>query len=154
MVKTLTGLIAAVLVAAPVFAEDAKVKETAFDAAKLLGDWKITAGWKAGEKSEPDRLKPKIKITKDIITVGEGDMKFVIAYKIDAKASPTAIDMEIKEGPAGADLKAVGIVALDGDGFKLCYVQKEADDTKRPTKFESTKDNNAFLFTLKPADKK
>jgi uncharacterized protein (TIGR03067 family) len=152
MVKTLTGLVVAVLVAAPVLAEDAKVKESAFDAAKLLGDWKITAGHRGGEKSDPDRLKPKIKITKDVITVGEGDMKFVIAYKIDAKTSPAAIDMEIKEGPV-TDIKAVGIVALDGDGFKLCYVQKEADDTKRPTKFESTKENNAFLFVLKP-DKK
>jgi uncharacterized protein (TIGR03067 family) len=152
MVKTLTGLIAAVLVAAPVFAEDTKVKESTFDAAKLLGDWKFVSGQKAGEKSDPDRLKAKIKITKDVITIGDGDMKFVIAYKIDAKANPAAIDMEIKEGP-GTDAKAVGIVALDGDGFKLCYVQKEADDTKRPTKFESTKDNNAFLFVLKP-DKK
>jgi uncharacterized protein (TIGR03067 family) len=151
MLKTVASLVLALVVVAPVHSEDAK-KKAALDPAKLIGTWTIISGERAGEKSDKDRLAPKITITKETITIGAGEMKFVIAYKIDTKASPATIDMEIKEGPVNEG-KAIGIIAWEGDGFKLCYVQKESADSKRPAKFESTKENNAFLFVLKP-DKK
>jgi uncharacterized protein (TIGR03067 family) len=148
----LASLVVALFVVIPALSEAAKPK-TAFDPAKLVGDWTITSGERAGDKVDKERLQAKITITKDIITLQAGpDQKFVFGYKIDSKAKPAAIDMEIKEGPV-SEGKAIGIIALEGGGFKLCYVQKEGADAKRPAKFESTKDNNAFLFVLKPAKK-
>ena len=77
---------------------------------------------------------------------GCADDKFVIAFKIDAKQTPAAIDMDIKSGPVNEG-KAQGIIALEGEELKLCYTA----EGKRPARFESTKDNNAFYFVLKRA---
>jgi uncharacterized protein (TIGR03067 family) len=152
MVKTVATLVGALLAVTGVNAEEAKDK-VAFDPAKIVGVWTITSGVRAGDKVDKERLQSKITVTKDTFTVPAGpDQKFLIAYKIDTRANPPAIDMEIKEGPVNEG-KALGLITLDGDGFKLCYVVKEGADTKRPAKFESTKENNAFLFVLKP-DKK
>jgi uncharacterized protein (TIGR03067 family) len=61
------------------------------------------------------------------------------------------IDMEGDEGPAKG-FKAEGIIALDGDTLKLAYSTNiPGFDGKRPEKFESTKDNKAFLFLMKKA---
>jgi uncharacterized protein (TIGR03067 family) len=150
MLKTVTPLAVALLVVAPVRSEEGK---SSFDPAKMVGVWTITSGVRAGDKVDKERLQPKITITKDTITIPAGpDQKFVMAYKVDAKASPAAIDMEIKSGPVNEG-KALGILAPEGDGFKLCYVVQEGPDSKRPDKFESTQKNNAFLFVLKPEKK-
>ena len=51
-----------------------------------------------------------------------------------------------------ARAKAEGILSLNGDELKLCYVDISAKDPgKRPAKFESTKDNKAFYFVFKRA---
>src|SRR5438874_6462612 len=121
-----------------------------FDAAKLVGDWTYVSGVKAGEKVEKDRLEGKVTFTKDRITIpAGGDMKFVMAYKLDTKANPVTIDMEIKEGPVNEG-KAKGIISFEGEQLKLCYQPTGGD---RPKKFESTKDNGAFYFVLKKAAK-
>jgi uncharacterized protein (TIGR03067 family) len=138
----------ALLVATPVHSEAPKTKP-AFDPAKIVGAWTIASGQRAGDKVDKERLPPQITITKDTITVPAGpDQKFLIAYKVDAKANPVAIDMEIKSGPV-SEGKALGILVPEGDGFKLCYVVDDGN-AKRPAKCESTEKNNAFLFVLKP----
>jgi uncharacterized protein (TIGR03067 family) len=148
MRKTLTPLTLALLVVTAVAGDEPK-KEAGLDPAKLVGDWTYVSGVRAGEKVEKDRLAGTVTITKDAVTLPAGpDQKFVIGYKIDAKANPATIDLDIKDGPV-KEGKAVGIIALDGDEFKLCYVPVEDKDTKRPAKFESTKDNKAFYFVLK-----
>ena len=87
---------------------------------------------------------------KQFITIpAGGDMKFVMAYKLDTKANPVTIDMEIKEGPV-PEGKAKGIIAIEGEQLKLCYHPTGGD---RPKKFEATKDNGAFYFVLKKAAK-
>jgi uncharacterized protein (TIGR03067 family) len=152
MKKVLASLAVALFVALPALSEE-KDKKAGFDPAKMVGAWAITSGERGGDKVDKERLMAKITITKDTITIPAGpDQKFVIAYKVDNKANPAKIDMEIKDGP-GTGGKAIGILSWEGDGFKLCYVQQEDDNAKRPEKFESTKANNAFLFVLKP-DKK
>lgn len=123
-------------------------KPAAFDAAKMLGEWTYESGVKAGEKVPKDHLQGKVKITKDRLTIPSGMEKpFVMAYKLDTKNNPVTIDMEIKEGPM-PDGKAKGIVAVDGDTLKICY---HPTGGARPTKFESTKENDAFYFVLKRA---
>jgi uncharacterized protein (TIGR03067 family) len=142
--RILAPLVIALSLTAFVSADDKK--DAKFDAAKLIGDWKIVEGVKQGEKVGEDHLKVKVKATKDSFIL-DGEMgKFVMAYKLNTTSKPVGIDMEIKEGPV-PEGKAIGIIWVSGDDLKLCYVP-DASAT-RPAKFESTKDNGAFLFTLK-----
>jgi hypothetical protein len=45
-----------------------------------------------------------------------------------------------------------GIVAAQGDGFKLCgvLIQQGGANGSRPKAFKSTKDDQAILIVLKP----
>jgi uncharacterized protein (TIGR03067 family) len=144
--KTLASLTLALLALSVAAAEEGK--ETKLDPAKLVGEWKYVSGVRGGDKVEKDRLVGKVVITKDTFTIPGGpDAKFVIAYKIDNKTSPAKIDFDIKSGPV-AEGKSIGIIAFDGDKLKVCYVPVMDKDAKRPAKFESTKDNQAFYFVL------
>lgn len=151
--KWITSLSLFLLVSAALNADDTPKKDgkksAAFDAAKLIADWTYATGTRAGEKVAQERLQGKVKITKDTLTLPAppGAPQFVIGYKLDVKATPVTIDMEIKDGPV-KEGKAKGIIALDGDEIKLCYHPTGGD---RPIKFESTKENGAFLFVLKRA---
>lgn len=131
-------------------AEDDKKKEATFDAAKMVGDWEFVSGVRAGEKVEKDRLKAKVTISKDKFVLPAGDSKFVMKYKLDTKASPVKLDMEIEDGPV-KEGKAVGIIDLKDGELKICYVSISGADEKRPEKFESTEKNKAFYFVLKKA---
>jgi uncharacterized protein (TIGR03067 family) len=143
--KLLGTLFALVAVTGLVSAEE-KAK---FDASKLVGKWKLTEGTKSGMKVDEKNLAGEVTIDKDAITIQGGDMKHVMAYKIDATKSPVEITMEGKEGPSTGS-KADGIIALDGDTLKLAYTTNiPGFDGKRPTKFESTKDDKAFYFVMK-----
>ena len=145
--RTALGLGLAIVLAAPLAADDKKDdKKPAFDAAKLVGDWEYKSGEKSGTKVEGESLKPKIKITKETLAVGEGDMLFEFKYTLDTKANPVAIDLESTKSPIAGlvGMKAKGIIAFDGDDVKLCY----APGGDRPTKFDGAKDH---YFVLKKA---
>ena len=126
-------------------ADDTKDK-AAFDPARLVGTWEFKSGEKNGQKASEDGLKPKVKVTKETITIGEGEMLFEFKYTVDAKASPATIDMEMTKSPFGPGAKAKGIVGFDGDDWKLCYNATEGGE--RPTKFDGAK---AHYFVLKKA---
>jgi uncharacterized protein (TIGR03067 family) len=128
---------------APLGAQDKDKKEEkkGFDAEKLVGTWTFVSGTKNGEKASDMGLKSEMKVTKDKITLGEGDMKFEFKYTLDAKKNPVAIDLEITASPFGAGMKALGIISVEGDELKLCYAQET-----RPEKFDGAK---AFLFVMK-----
>lgn len=129
----------------------AEEKKEKLDAAALVGRWKITEGSKGGEKSDAKTISGDVTINKETITIEGGGDKHVMKYKIDASKSPAHIDMVGEEGPA-KDIKAEGIISIDGDTIKLAYVPNiPGFDAKRPEKFESTKENKAFLFTMKKA---
>lgn len=135
------------LVVVALAAADDQDKKGAIDPAKLAGQWTYVSGVRNGEKVDKDHLTSTVTVSKETFTLptGEGQPPFVIAYKINAKASPATIDMEIKDGPV-KEGKAEGIIALNGDELKICYTPSPG---KRPTKFESTADSNAFYFVLK-----
>ena len=138
----------AVLVASTVAAQDKK-PET-LDPAKLIGDWKLSAGLKAGEKYE-DTMNGMTDVTKDKITVADDRATFVFGYKIDATKTPVEIDMEILQPDDLKGNKAKGIVKLEDGKMTLCY---HPTGGERPAKFESTADNGFFLFTYKKTEKK
>jgi uncharacterized protein (TIGR03067 family) len=149
--KSLSAFAPAVLLSVALVCASAQEKKAAkLDPAKLVGTWTYVSGVREGKKVSDDRLVGKVQITKDTITVPSGDPKkpFIIGYKLNAKASPATIDMAIKDGPV-QEGKALGLIALDGDELKLCYVAVMDKDAKRPAKLESTKDNKAFYFVLK-----
>jgi uncharacterized protein (TIGR03067 family) len=140
------SLVVALGIAFSIRADDAK-KETKFDASKLEGKWTYVSGKHAGEASEKDKIAGEVVVTKDSFVLPAGTEKFTVGFKIDAKGTPVKIDMEIKDGPF-KDAKAEGLIELNGDEFKLCY-NMIGMGGKRPEKFESNKDNGAFLFVLK-----
>jgi uncharacterized protein (TIGR03067 family) len=74
-------------------------------------------------------------------------MTHVMAYKIDAKATPVAITMTGKEGPS-KDFVSEGIIEIKGDEVKLCYAMPKEE---RPKKFESPKDSKILYFIMKKA---
>jgi uncharacterized protein (TIGR03067 family) len=130
---------------------DAKAADKKLDPAKLVGEWSLVSGMKAGKKSDEEALKGTVKVTKDQITLANMGFKFVFSYKLDATKDPVAIDMETLEPETLKGGKAPGIIKLDGDSITLCY--NPAKET-RPTKFESTEENGNFLFVMKKKDAK
>jgi uncharacterized protein (TIGR03067 family) len=127
-------------------AQDDK-KSDKLDPAKLAGTYKITDGKKAGEKIGDDAKKGKVVFTKETITIkGEDGMDFEFSYKLDAKADPATIDMEITKPDALKGAKTMGIIGYEAGEVKLCY---HPEGKERPKKFESTKDNGNYLFSLK-----
>jgi uncharacterized protein (TIGR03067 family) len=127
-------------------AADDKKDGKKFDASKLEGTWEFKSGTKNGTKVAEEMLKGKVKITKDMISMGEGDAHFEFKYTVDATKSPAAIDMTMTKSPFNMEAKAKGIITVDGDELKLCYNPDGAGE--RPTKFDGEK---AHLFVLKKA---
>jgi len=135
--------------AVAVSAEDKKPAD--FDTKGLVGKWTFTEGSKAGEKTEADKLKDPVEFTADKITLKNADATFVFKYKVDAKVSPVAIDLEILEPDGLKGAMAKGIIALDGEKLKLAY--NPAPDGARPADFKGTKDNGHQVYMLKMAKK-
>ena len=138
---------AMVVMAAVAGATVAADEKPAFDAAKLVGSWKITEGTKAGEKSDAAKLKSPAVFAKDTIDFKTEDGAFKFKYAADGKADPATIDLEILEPDGFKGAKAKGLLKLDGDTLTLVY-NPDAEG-KRPEKFESTKENKFFLFAMK-----
>jgi uncharacterized protein (TIGR03067 family) len=135
----------AVAIGALAAAEDKKDAKK-FDASKLEGTWEFKSGEKNGTKVAQEMLKGKVKITKDLISMGEGDMHFEFKYTVDATKTPVAIDMTMTKSPFNMEAKAKGIIEVDGDDVKLCY--NPNPDGERPAKFDGEKNH---LFVLKKA---
>src|SRR5262245_8626590 len=117
----------------PAFADDKPdKKEEKLDPAKLVGKWEYVSGKKAGEDVPKDHLEGVVEWSKDEIKIPGG---FVMGYKVDAAKTPAQIDMEVKEGPAPAGSKAVGIVGIKDGELRLCYTPQFGEKADRPDKF-------------------
>ena len=113
-------------------------------AADLTGTYTLVSGKKNGAAVDDTAKKAEYTATADKFTITGGEFKFVMGYKIDPKAAPVAIDMEILEGPDGAKgSKALGIIEVKGDTLKLAY---SLEKDKRPKDFDG---KTGFLFELK-----
>lgn len=128
-----------------VSAAGADDKPAKVDPKKLVGEWKITDGWKAGEKASGDALKAPIIVAKDTVTIkGEkAEETFEFTYKVNADKGE--IDLEITKPEPLKGAKTAGILKLDGDKFTLCY---HPMGEKRPTEFKSTKENGFYMFVM------
>ena len=114
------------------------------DKIDLAGKYTLVAGKKNGADADETAKKAEYTATGDTFTIKGGEVKFVMKYKLDATATPVAIDMEILEGPDGTKgAKALGIVELKDGTLKLAYsVEKD----KRPKDFEG---KTGYYFELK-----
>lgn len=142
------GLGMLAFVGLPARAEDKKEdkKEEKGDPSKLEGKYTLVSGKKNGAAVDEEAKKAKFSFTADKITIEGMGVKFVMGYKVDAKASPQGIDLEILEGPEGTKgAKALGIFELKDDTLKLAYL---VDKEKRPKDFDG---KSGFLFELKRA---
>ena len=143
--KVFATLFALVAVSGLAFAEE----KPKFDAQKLVGKWKFTEGTKSGEKVDAKALESEVTFTKDTVTLKDPTQTHVMKFKIDATKKPIQVDFVGEEGPAKG-FKAEGIISLKGDTLTLAYATNiPGFEGKRPEKFESTKDNKAFLFVMK-----
>ena len=124
-------------------------KPTPLDPAKLVGDWTIVEGTKAGDKTE--KAGGPVTVTKDKMTLKNEDITFVFGFKLDEKATPAAIDFTILEPDSFKDGKAKGIIKLADGKVTLCYHPMGGD---RPKEFKSTKEDGNFLFVMKKKDDK
>lgn len=116
------------------------------DGPKLEGNYTLVSGKKNGTAVDDEAKKGKFAFTAEKITIEGMGVKFVMSYKLDPKATPTGIDMEILEGPEGTKgAKAVGIVEAKDGTVKLAY---SLDKEKRPKNFDG---KDGFLFELKKA---
>jgi uncharacterized protein (TIGR03067 family) len=114
------------------------------EAPKLEGKYELTGGKKDGKDISDESKKGKYTISSDKITIEGMGVKFVMGYKLDAKATPTKIDMEILEGPEGTKgSKAQGIVEKKDDVVRLAY---STEKDKRPKDFDG---KDWFMFELK-----
>ncbi|MFM8271320.1 MAG: TIGR03067 domain-containing protein [Gemmata sp.] len=114
--------------------------------ADLSGKYTLVAGKKNGAAVDEAAKKAEYSATADKFTIRAGDTKFVMSYRIDPKATPANIDMEIVEGPDGTKgTKALGVVEIKGDTVRLAY---SLEKDKRSTDFDG---KTGFYFELKKA---
>lgn len=126
-------------------------KSEEFDAKKLVGEWSIESGLKAGAKSGDEIKKMVATIDKEgVLKMKTPDGEFVFKLKFDEKKTPVEVDIEILDGPIGKGSTSKGIAELKGDEFKLCYDGTGMGD--RPAKFDGEK-ANLFVLKKKKADK-
>ena len=134
-------------------ADDDAVKK---DLAAMQGEWVVAGAEQGGKKlSEEDRRKlsdwflSKMVIKDDQVTYwigekgGEAKEGQPTAFEID----PTKKPKTIRQGQ-----NILGIYSIEGDTLKICVhgdFSKERQPEDRPTSFDTSKNENAYLFIFK-----
>ena len=119
----------------------------ALDVEKLVGQWTFVSIERDGQKSPDERLKGKVIITKDTLTLKTNEGDFVMKHVVDPAKKPAAIALTITQSPfGGAGYSTKGIIELMGDQLRLCYAEigEEA-----PKEFASPAGNTARFIVLK-----
>ena len=122
------------------------VEAKPFDATKMVGTWSFVLSERGGEKADQERLKSKVILTKDQLTIKGDDGQFVMKYKLDTSKTPVAIEMTITESPFGAGASAKGIVDFDKNHLRICY---DDQGGKAPEAFESPAGSTHRFIVLK-----
>jgi uncharacterized protein (TIGR03067 family) len=102
-------------------------------AKELQGTWKVTEFHTARGFSavEDGRIIPYTFEGNKLITVGPGDVRVEIEYRLDPTKSPKQIDQRFTGGAIGPWI-AKGIYKLEGDTLTICYGGR---NVARPTEF-------------------
>ena len=117
------------------------------DSEKLAGTWVGTAAEDYGQKVPEEQAKElRLVFAGTEFTASHGDKTVMKGnFTLDPAKKPKAIDLKSTSGRhEGKTLE--GVYELDGDTFKICFVEPGA---KRPKELASTLDNSAFLLVCK-----
>jgi uncharacterized protein (TIGR03067 family) len=130
-------------------AADEPKKADKKDASELDGTWVVVKMERGGQENE-DSKGDELTIAGNQFKVKRknGDMKG--AVKLNAKATPKAIDLILTDGPQQGT--ALGIYKLDKERLMVCLNQPDATD--RPTEFASKVDSQYMLVTLEKQKKR
>jgi uncharacterized protein (TIGR03067 family) len=119
------------------------------------GEWVAAAAEWAG-KPVPAEVAQRIKVTVGPASVtvsplihedGKFDTRgepIEFRYRLDPAAKPKAIDLTLK-GDGGTEQTQLGIYALDGGQFKLCW---QHDGRGRPMAFKTVEEPAQLLLVL------
>jgi uncharacterized protein (TIGR03067 family) len=150
MLRNALLAVAAVVLAAPVWADEPREKPAISDK-DMKGTWIPTEGSMAGQKLTDQFLNnTKLLLNDGKYTVIVGEDKEEGTYKVDtSKPAPYPLDIETTSGP-NKGRKIPAIVEVNGDTMKVCYNMGGKD---RPKDFKSTAENKFVVMTYK-RDKK
>ena len=105
---------------------------------QLVGSWKFVSVLRDGKQAPDDRLKGRVVITKEKLTLKSDDGDFEMSYELNKTKQPTQITVTITASPFGGEgVSTQGIVQLTNDNrLHLCYAEVGAD---APASFDSPK---------------
>ncbi len=113
---------------------------------KLEGTWLVISGEDNGKKLSDETLKnARLTFEGEKHTVKAGDTTYKGTHKLDPTKQPKAIDIMDTEGPF-KNKTVLGIYALDGDEFKLCYAAPGKD---RPKDFSGKEGTGNYYHVWK-----
>ena len=116
------------------FRKTADAKQTRGLPEQFHGDWKVEQIIvKGGDVDLSTILNPYLKITADHFVIPfDGNIRETRAYTL-APGTPTKVDLILE--PSGSKARALGIVEVTDDTFKLCF--REPADVNEPALTES-----------------
>ncbi|HWE36599.1 MAG TPA: TIGR03067 domain-containing protein [Isosphaeraceae bacterium] len=158
---TIAGLLAATVAAIAAAGEGGRGKES------LQGTWTWVAYEEAGAKATPDQMRDwTMRIKRDTLVLqGPSDLpKIEATIRLDAGTAPRQIDLIYATpsaprrgrsnssgsamGPVPTAERATpGIYRLDGDTLRVCLAARGS--TRRPAKFDGSKDSGAGVYVFK-----
>jgi uncharacterized protein (TIGR03067 family) len=131
-------LIAALLVAGAVLADDAKDDGPK----KFIGTWQLTKGVVGGNALPEEVVKNlRLELTDGKYKVTGAESPDEGTWSLHPDQKPLGLDVKGTDGP-NKGKTFLAIVELDGDKMKVCY---DLSGQERPTRFESKEKTLLFL---------
>jgi uncharacterized protein (TIGR03067 family) len=117
---------------------------------RLQGTWRIESLEENGVKASDDKLQGQtIFFGGDTFLIRQGDRLMQAGVvKVDASRTPRTINAIVKHGPNKGDVM-LGIYALDGRSFKVCF---DVQGNERPKEFKTTRGSELMLAVYSRGD--
>jgi uncharacterized protein (TIGR03067 family) len=127
----------------PILVDEPGTDDARKDAAALKGSWSMVSLTLSGREL-PDRQvsEGKMVVEGDGITTTWAGRDSVAIFKLDAAATPRAIDITFQDGPL-KDRTVKGIYKFDGDQFVMC--RSAQPERERPADFSSSAASGRIL---------
>lgn len=117
------------------------------DAAKLQGTWVLASVEIEGKEVPLDNLhESRLVIKDDNYSFSLKDLRLEFQYKLDATASPKAIDLKVTQG-SETGMVYHGIYTLEEGRYKICRNTKPQQP--RPTTFATEPDSGLMMVVWK-----
>jgi uncharacterized protein (TIGR03067 family) len=112
------------------------------DLKDMDGVWKAVSMVADGKEASRDFLNALVLTVKDGgFTVKTAEEDLAGTFKLNVKATPKTMDVEMK---SGEERELFAVYEIEGDNMKVCY-----SPVTRPTEFSSAEDSKRILATYK-----